>query len=358
MKRIDELDKNFKLSTKIDREGLAFYDSKEEPFTVHGLIREGDMWVRVPEKIARTVSPGVHVLSKVSSGGRLRFVTDSPYVAIKTVQPEKDQLDLMPMTGMVGFDLYVGEGKGATYVNTFRPPVTPCEGYESVIDISPVRERRLITIHFPLYGGVNELYIGLKEDSIVEKAEPYAYSTSFVYYGSSITMGGCATRPGMTYQSILSRRFDADYISLGFSGNALGEREIAQYAASLDMSLFVLDYDHNAPNAEHLEKTHEPFFLAVREKHPDIPIIILPRPHAKVTEDDLRVKVIRKTYENAIARGDKNVYYIPSKELMSICGADGTVDNCHPTDFGFYSMAERISLEIEKIIADGKLKKN
>ena len=213
-------------------------------------------------------------------------------------------------------------------------------------------------INFPLYCGVTQVLIGIKQGSILLPPKPHKVEKPVLFYGSSITMGGCATRPGMTYQNILARKLDADYISLGFSGNALGEREIAQYAASLDMSLFVLDYDHNAPNAEHLEKTHEPFFLAVREKHPDIPIIILPRPPAKVTEDDLRVKVIRKTYENAIARGDKNVYYIPSKELMSICGADGTVDNCHPTDFGFYSMAERLSLEIDKIIADGKLKKN
>ena len=133
---------------------------------------------------------------------------------------------------------------------------------------------------------------------------------------------------------------------------------MAEYIANLDMSLFVYDYDYNAPSAEHLEATHEKMFLAVREKHPDIPIIILSRPNYKVPDDDARCKVIKKTYENAVARGDDNVYYVSGKELMALCGAEGTIDNIHPNDLGFFSMAQTLTPVIEKIIADGKLKFN
>ena len=97
-------------------------------------------------------------------------------------------------------------------------------------------------------------------------------------------------------------------------------------------------------------------FLTVREKHPDIPIIILSRPNFKLSDEDARYKVIKKTYDNAIARGDDNVYYIPGRELMRLCGYEGTVDNCHPTDLGFYSMAQVLIEQIEEIIAKGKLK--
>ena len=355
MKRADEIDKNFKVETNIQREGLTFHEITEEPFTIYGIFREGEKWVRLPDAVAASVSDGVHSLSKHTAGGRVRFITDSPYVAIKTKQPTYYGMDHMARTGASAFDLYVGKCESSKYVNTFRPPVTPAPGYESVIDLG-APQKRLITINFPLYCEVHEILIGLKEGCVIEKAEPYAFSTPFVYYGSSITQGGCASRAGTSYQGFISRKFDADYINLGFSGNARAEDPMIEYVAGLDMSMFVYDYDHNAPNAEHLEKTHEKMFLAVREKHPNIPIIILSRPNFKISDEDARYKVIKKTYDNAIARGDDNVYYIPGRELMRLCGDEGTVDNCHPTDLGFYSMAQVLGEEIEKIITEGKLK--
>ncbi len=356
MKRIEELDKNFQIETDIQREGLKFFDITKEPFTVHGVFREDNRWVRMPDSAAKEVSEGVHSLSKHTAGGRIRFVTDSPYVAIKAIEPGNYAMDHMPRTGMAGFDLYVGKGENSKYMKTFRPTPLPTAEVEGVVDFGGNPVKRFITINFPLYHQVAELYVGLKEGCVIEKAEPYAYSTPFVFYGSSITQGGCASRAGTSYQGFISRKFDADYINLGFSGNAMAEDTMAEYVANLDMSLFVYDYDYNAPSVEHLEKTHEKMFLAVREKHPDIPIIILSRPNFKISDEDARYKVIKKTYENALARGDDNVYYIPGRELMRLCGDEGTVDDCHPTDLGFYSMAQRLSVEIEKIIASGKVK--
>ena len=116
------------------------------------------------------------------------------------------------------------------------------------------------------------------------------------------------------------------------------------------MSCFVLDYDHNAPTAEHLAQTHEKMFKAVRNAHPEIPIIIMPKPIYYVAENENpRQEIIKKTYENALKAGDKNVYFIESSELMALCGNDGTVDGCHPTDLGFYSMAKAIEKVMEKI---------
>ena len=149
---------------------------------------------------------------------------------------------------------------------------------------------------------------------------------------------------------MLSRRFDANFINLGWSGNGKGEKEIRDYMASLDMSVFVLDYDHNAPTVEHLEATHEPMYKAIRQAHPDIPVIMLVRPHYNATDEDARAKVIKKTFENAKANGDNNVYYLNGRQLMAIAGYDGTVDNCHPNDLGFYSMAVAVGDVIESFI--------
>ena len=136
-------------------------------------------------------------------------------------------------------------------MKTFVPKVKIADGYESVIDLGETKMRQ-ITINFPLYSAVSSLEIGLQETAVVESPTPYRVETPVVFYGSSITQGGCASRPGNCYTAVLSRRLDFDHVNLGFSGSGKAEQEMADYIAGLDMSVFVYDYDHNAPNLAHL----------------------------------------------------------------------------------------------------------
>lgn len=353
--RIEEIDKNFQLETSIKREGLRFINAMEDPFTIHGLVRIFDRYVRMPLDVAESVSANVYMLSKHTAGGRVRFTTDSPYVAIKAVQPTGGLMAHMPLTGQAGFDLYVGEGKDSKYYRSFVPAgdVLAGNGYESIIDLNPelfnLSEKHTFTINFPLYHGVNELYIGLKEGCVLEKAPDYAIKKPFVFYGSSITQGGCASRPGTCYQAWLSRWFDADYINLGYSGSARGEDEMADYVASLEMSAFIYDYDYNSPTYDTLVATHEKMLRKIRAAHPDIPIICASRPRVGLCEEEiLRRDLIKANVEKLCAEGDKYVSFVPGAELMALCGDEGTVDGCHPTDLGFYSMALRFAKELEK----------
>ena len=117
------------------------------------------------------------------------------------------------------------------------------------------------------------------------------------------------------------------------------------------MSVFIYDYDHNAPSVEHLENTHETMFKIIREANPSLPIVMLSRPKYFPTEEEVeRIAIIRKTYENALAKGDKNVYFIDGKTLMQICQNEGTVDGCHPTDLGFFSMAQTLITLLKTIL--------
>ena len=210
---------------------------------------------------------------------------------------------------------------------------------------------REITINFPLYCSVNELFIGVSEQATLCAPQPYKYEKAIVYYGSSITQGGCASRPGMSYESIVSRRLNADHINLGFAGYARGEDEIAEYISNLEMSCFVYDYDHNAPTVEHLKNTYEKMFKKIRQKNLDIPIIMMSRPKFYLTnEEEERLSIIKTTYNNAIENGDKNVYLIEGSKLMEFAGNEGTVDNCHPNDLGFASMAKVVGDVLEKIL--------
>ena len=333
-----------------EREGMKLYDAKSAPFRLYGVFHDGERYRRVPADVAEATNPGVFGHAKHTAGGRVRFITDSPYVFIKAVYDKAHVMTHMPLSGSSSFDMYVYEDGKQVYSSTFRAPM-PEEtvgGYESIRDWGS-KQMRTININFPLYNSVDELYIGLDENATVEPAPDYKYEKPIVYYGSSITQGGCASRPGTCYQGFVSRHFDINYINLGFSGSAKGEDAISDYIAGLDMSIFVYDYDHNAPTTEHLAQTHEKMFKNVRAKHPDIPIIMMSRPNIrKSSGEDKRNEVIKRTFANAVAAGDKNVYFIDGRELA--LDYDNTVDGCHPTDYGFKCMADRLIKELTKII--------
>lgn len=340
MRDIAEIDKNFKVETEIDRPNLHFYDAEMNPFRIYGLLRENDRFCRMPGAVAKEASEGVHTLHTNTAGGRVRFVTNSAYVAISAEMDGVSRGPHMPLTGGAGFDLYADTGEGQIFMHTYKPPYEMKDGYEGVCDFWDDRER-LITINFPLYADVKKLYIGLEKMAYIKPAPDYTCEKPIVYYGSSITQGACASRPGNAYQAILSRTLDANFINLGFSGNALAEECMADYISSLDMSVFVLDYDHNSPSPEHLQETHERMYRKVREKHPSVPIVMLTRPKVHLVYDEpRRVEVVKANYEKAVAEGDKNVYFIKGSDLLEERVIEcATVDGGHPNDSGFLSMA-------------------
>ena len=347
MSDISSIDKNFKIETKINKPDIKFYDVRNAPFKVHGVFYENGKFRRMPAEIARTVSPGVYALHSNTAGGRVRFRTNSSYVAINVKMANVGKMSHFALCGSSGFDLYVD----GVHFKSFIPPFGITDGYEGIIEIGS-SEMREIMINMPLYSDVCEMYVGLEESAEINAATPYRVEKPVVFYGSSVTQGGCASRPGTCYQGFLSRWLDFDYINLGFSGNARAEDEMTDYIASLDMSVFVCDYDYNTPSAEHLWKTHEKLFKKVRCAHPDLPIILItrPKPHYCEGEDLDCFEVIRKTYENALAGGDKNVSFIDGRTMFAIAGTEGTVDSVHPTDLGFLSMAKRIAEDLKTFL--------
>ena len=234
--RLEDIDPNFKVDTNIEREGMKFYNVEAVPFRIHGVFRDGDNFVRLPQAVADSVSPGVSGLAPRLAGGRVRFVTNSPYVAIHAELCSKYRADHFTMCASIGLDAYIeGNGRDTYYLGTFRPPVNVGDSYQSLKDLPHGMEWE-VTINMPLYGGLRALYIGLDENATLKPPRKYTYEKPVLFYGSSITQGGCASRAGMSYQGILSRRLDFDFINLGFSGSAKGEPEMIEYLASLDPS--------------------------------------------------------------------------------------------------------------------------
>ena len=277
-------------------------------------------------------------------------MTDSPFVAIHAVMEGIPHYCHMSMIGSTGMDLYAGEKGAEKYRGSFIPPYDMEGGYESIVHI-PDQQERIITINFPLYSSLTKLYIGLENGSSLKKAPDYTYKVPIVTYGSSITQGACASRPGNCYQHFLTRELDCDHWNLGFAGGARAEEAIVEWIKHLTMSVFLYDYDHNAPSAEYLAATHEKMFRAIRQAQPDLPIIIMPRPVYDLNDEEReRLEIIRRTYENAKDVGDQHVYFIHGSTLMADIRDNGTVDTCHPNDSGFASMARAIAPVLKKIL--------
>ncbi len=350
---IEKIDKNFAVKTSTG-EDVEVYSVKNPPFEVDGLawFNENKEFVRIKKEDRKNLNEGVRFLSDHTSGGCVRFKTNSSFIAIKATVMDSTTMNHMTRVGSAGFDVYVNNEFKYMAVSSDQTDKIDC-----MPSVNLGREEKEITINFPLYNGVKELYIGLEKGSTLSAPKPYSIDKPVLFYGSSITQGGCASRPGNSYTTMISRWLDIPVLNFGFSGSAKGETEMAELIASIDMSCFVFDYDYNAPNPEHLKATHEPFFKIIREKHPNLPVIFITLANNCDLPDTIkRREIIYKTYQNALENGDKHVYFLNGKEIYTDEDRDAcTVDGCHPNDLGFYRMGKAICPLVEKALKNANI---
>ena len=329
-------------------DGIKWIKVTKENVDIYGVDEK--FW-RMPEDVAKNVSDGVGYLMKQAAGGRIRFTTNSSRILVRA--------DVVSGDDLISIDVYKLElGReiftcGLRDVTGKRMVVGKFESREKECYTRNNGKTYSYTVNLTQSGVYNSVEIGVDENATFEKGAPYVNEKPVVFYGSSITHGFAASRPGTTYEAQISQKYNLNYINLGFSGAAKGEQTMAEYIGSLDMSAFVLDYDHNAYEEGQLEATHLPFYKTIREKNPDLPIIMVSRPDfwTSPVANQKRVETIYRTYEYAIANGDKNVYFINGKTLFS--GEyyhNCTMDGCHPNDIGMYRMASVIGPVVAKAV--------
>lgn len=329
---------------------MKWYHLTDPALSLEGLAlsdREGRRYWRLPADVIDQVNSGVSEVAKFPSGARVRFATDSRRIALCAVVGPAGYIKNVGAIGKCGLAGYVdGEWHYVVY-----PAASDAEEMTGAYDLDGKMHEH--TVYLPLFTPLYDLMIGLDDDAQVKPPRPYAVQKPIVFYGSSITNGASATHAGNAYVSIVCRRLDASFLNLGFSGSARGEENIARYIAGLDMSLFVMDYDHNAPDAAHLEATHERFFRIVREAQPDLPIALISKPNFDIDPEGnaARRAVIRRTYEHALAAGDARVRFIDGETLFGTTERrDCLVDGTHPNDLGFRRMANAITPVLRELL--------
>ena len=353
-----EVDPNMIVESSIRNVDVEMHNVRREPFEVYGAYeyRTEPWFVRMPEEVTKRVSEGVERLAKEPTGCRVRFSTDSDVIAVRADMAAIAYSPHLTLLASAGFDLYVDGERGSRFQAPFLPPYGTKDGYEQLMRVPfRTREMRNVTINFPTHARVKNLWVGVRPGATLGKGLPYRNSKPVVCYGSSITHGTGASRPGLIYSNILSHRHNINTVNLGFSGQCKGESAMADYIAGLEMSAFVMDYDHNALTVEHLQQTHRPFFARIRESHPNLPVIMLTRPNMRPEHEFNKQMrdVVYQTYSEALQNGDENVYFIDGREYLLPYGDDeAMLDGTHPNDLGYRGMAESISAHLEVIMKD------
>lgn len=329
---------------------MKVFTHNAAPLQVFGVPSFGERKTlqRLPDDIIKTLPEAYKTLGKRCPGARVGFRTDA---AEFTVEITLDTLSVdvgMSLFSCQSAEVHVGARGKARYAALVNPSDYNCKTFSKTVRKSGELED--VMIYLPRNEMVTEVKVTLPDDAVIEAPTPYKYGP-ILYYGSSITEGGCCTRVTNAYNALLSDRLDIDYYNFGFSGSAKGELEMADFINTMDIKALVYDYDHNAPDAAHLAATHEPFFRRIREKAPTLPVLMLSKPDFDYCFDSAeRRAIICKTYRNALEAGDRNVYFLDGETFFGDEDRERcTVDRCHPNDLGFYRMASVVEPVLRKI---------
>ena len=328
-----------------------------DQFPLLGKISENTdtQYERLPRYLKETTRPPVWKLGKNTSGLAIRFRSNSTTISVKWEVLENKSMNHMTETGIKGLDLYALENEKWQFVNTARPSGKVNE--QKIIGNMTSVEREYL-LFLPLYDGIVSLYIGV--DSTAAMNQPIKTSPStknqIIIYGTSITQGGCASRPGMSYTNILTRKLNKEIINLGFSGNGQLDYEIAELMSTrTDASMFILDFIPNVNETQIKDKLLH-FISIIRKSNPRTPILLVESVQYTHSFFDNNVnnvitqknKLLKDEFKKLRNSGDKNIYYLSSYELIG-SDREATVDGVHLTDVGFIRLAEKLYQKIKKI---------
>jgi lysophospholipase L1-like esterase len=297
---------------------------------------------------------------------QFRFITNSKNLHFKW-KPINVRLamDHMPSTGVSGIDIYKQDSNGKWKFRRQGRITDGNKGGSLSISWTPGTP---CLVNLPLYNGIKEFTLGIDKDAEIKALPPRksGINKPVVFYGTSITHGGCASRPGLAFPSIVGRDLDVPIANLGFSGSGRMEFEMSEHLAAIDASCYVLDClwnmnsikagEHNAdlkgvkpgPDAV-VRARYEPFIRNLRAKRPGVPIVMAEQCDVFCEGPNAKDRYIKKLYDKLIAEGWKNLVYLPKSGMYS-GDLEGTVDGCHPNDLGMMSLSKAFGKAVKEAL--------
>lgn len=318
-----------------------------------GFFEEEGLWQRFPAALTpllRERRPALVELARHTAGATLEFVTDSPEVWIRARVDAPAYMSHLTAAAQCGFDCYAQlPGEGWTFTGVTKFPVESSSYCCRLANGLPPGSR--VRIHLPLYIGVQSLEVGVTPAASVRLPPPHT-RRAVAFYGTSITQGACASRPGMAYPAILSRLLEIPAYNLGFSGNGVGMPELAGAICALPrLGALVVDIEANASPQGVLEQNLPAFLDAVRGCAPELPVLVLSgtlQPAAlwdkqAAARAEHCAAFEAREVETRRSRGDRRIRFADGRQLVGPVGREATVDGCHLTDLGFWAMAQSLA---------------
>lgn len=305
---------------------------------------------RLPAEMEAQVRPPVWRLSRNTAGLVAHFFSDATELHLRWELLNNFHMNHMPGTGIRGLDLYVRQEDSWSFVATGRPSDT----VNTVKLISGMSaEKREYLLYCPLYDGLLSLELGSNEDALLQDAE--RDKKALLFYGTSITQGGCVSRPGMAYPAIAGRMLERESINLGFSGNGRMDPEIMDFIAGIDAACFILDCLPNM-NIDMIRRDAEAGIRKILERHPKTPVLLVPNimPEDAKLNVSVRTEILEENdaleaIYHKLKKEYRNLHYLPFRKISDVTD-EGTVDGIHLTDLGQQRMAEVLVKKIRKII--------
>lgn len=342
-------------------DSLTFYDARQ--FTVIGRFHDEENYRRFPQRYKGVLRDQVWEESLSSAGIAIRFRTNAIRIAVRWSLREIDPVSKEAGSiGTDGVDLYCNTGAGWQYVNTGKPKKKMNEfillrngdgGYKEFL------------LNLPLYNGVDSLSIGINTTAEISKpVEKYLIDKKpVIYYGSSIAQGAAASRPGMAFTNILSRKLDVPFINFGFSGEGKFDLSVAMAMSEVDASLYIVDCTPNSKK-EIICDSAIKVVRFLKEKRPSIPVLLVEGYYYEdgyfnkdgLTKIDDKRKELRRAFDQLKQSGIKGLYYKTGDGLIGY-DHEGTADGVHPNDVGMLRFSEQM-LPVIKSVLKKKITKN
>ena len=309
------------------------------------------LW-RLPDRAMATVPERVASLAHFPGGGRIRLATDTSQLRIKLSARDADQRRMAGL-GTRGLDTYVdGRYWNSVCVGSVgEAEYTFFEGAE--------RSIREITIYLPLFQEIEVVAIGVDVGSVFQPPPAFPLDRPLVLYGSSIAQGAGTCRPGLTYQAILARQLDLDFVNLGFGGAGRAEPEVVELVAELEACCFLFDLGKSYGRQP--KEVYAAMLEMIRDAHPEVPLICMTpifssREFYSAEYVDLSEhtrRVMREAATERIDDGDENVFVVEGLDLVAAADADGFYEGVHPNALGYTWTADRLKPTVEKALFGG-----
>lgn len=289
---------------------------------------------------------------RMSSGLAVCFVTDSPFIYVKTDYANPANGANITGVSSRGYDLYIKKDGKWLWAGANAPSWRHLDEEVRIVVNMEEKEHECL-MYLPTFSEENSILIGTKAGSSIRPAAP-PFRHRVGLFGSSYMHGASTSRSGMAVPAQLTRMTGIQILSIACSGNSKLQPYYADALREADVDAYIFDSFSN-PDAKMIKERLFPYIEKIREKKPDTPIIFISSIYrernnfnTKSYKDEMAKMQMADSLMKIACKKYNDVYFVRSD--ASTPGHNHQVDGVHPDDYGYECWAESIRKPIVRIL--------